>query len=423
MFVVEDQPQLEYRGLMLDTGRRFVPVWSIKIILELMSVLHMNVLHLHLTDWAAVRWESRVAPELAGGATGEPHRLYSAQDISSLAKFAAARGIDLVPELDAPGHATSFRSLNSSRVAFCDPQKRIQLHNDPDGRTQRTLQSLVQELIAVFPSSKYIHVGGDETSESGACRSADARALQSELQKTVSVAGRTPIVWNEVDTVLHSAAQKTVVQCWNNCQAGEIANRGLRVIHSEMHSFYLDYTSQACTLRSSFSGGCLWVDPKASFANFPDANPELLLGGTAPMWTDEFCPQTECIGHGPGWGGHAGWMYAAEQDEVFTLTLLSVIFPRLSLVAGALWRYRASIDQKDLLRLHAAQTWRLERRAREAAAIHRPQLLTNLLAAKLNHREEGRLGGDVGFSSLICPAFCSGGCTMVSRCGKQIHPR
>ena len=59
-----DRPQYVHRGLLLDVGRRYIPISTMYMILDGMSAMHMNRLHWHLTDWVAVRWESKAFPEL-----------------------------------------------------------------------------------------------------------------------------------------------------------------------------------------------------------------------------------------------------------------------------------------------------------------------------------------------------------------------
>ena len=110
-------------------------------------------------------------------------------------------------------------------------------------------------------------------------------------------------------------------------------------------------------------------------------------------------PRKHCVGHGDGWGGHAGWMYEQTMDDVFSHAMLAVIFPRILLVAGSLWRYEKKRDLKSLINDYSHCANRLERAAQ-----------------KMFHIEYPGYGGGGG-ASLTCPWSCKGGCTMTSRCG------
>jgi len=409
-FQINDAGQYKYRGLMLDTGRRFIPIKLVRVIIDLMISLHFNVLHLHLTDWAAVRWSSNVAPELVHGATSQLHRQYSQQDIEELETFAHLRGVVLIPEMDVPGHASSFRPLESGDgdndgdgdgVKFCSSKKQ-QLFNDPSHHTLRILERLASEMNHLFASSPIIHIGGDETEEQGSCKKKDISALTQSLQTHISKSlSKIPMVWNEVHT-LNSVNKGTIVQCWNNCDVGDIASKGHRVVYSMMRDFYLDFVSGSCTLQGALRGRCLWIDIAKQMDDHPSQpNIKLLFGGSATMWTDEFCPKDRCVGHGEGWGGHAGWMYDISKDEEFGQALLKVIFPRLLLVGGSLWNYDKERSLESLIEDYSFSAERLERHARRIYKIEYPNVVWD---------EEMS-------SQITCPWMCKGGCTMTTRCG------
>ena len=99
---VSDKPRYRWRGLMIDTARHFIPLETLLQQLDLMEYFRLNVLHLHLTDDQAFRFESEAFPHLAS----EEH--YTAAELSRLVSYAADRAIRVVPELDVPGHTTSW---------------------------------------------------------------------------------------------------------------------------------------------------------------------------------------------------------------------------------------------------------------------------------------------------------------------------
>ena len=75
----------------------------------------MNAFHFHLNDWVAIRWKSKAFPKL-----NEKKRFYTEAEFKRINEFAEQRGIDVYPEIDAPGHAHSFSSLPKDKMLFCD---------------------------------------------------------------------------------------------------------------------------------------------------------------------------------------------------------------------------------------------------------------------------------------------------------------
>ena len=434
-FTVDDEPELPLRGLMLDTGRRFVPVPLLESIMDTMAVVRMNVLHLHLTDWAAVRWESAAYPALnKGWSEGRKsrYRFYTRVEIRALCAFAQARGIVIIPEMDVPGHSSCFHPLagtGPSDMQFCDG-KQWQLYSDPEGRTRAILKALVKEVAELFPSSPYIHVGGDEAAVTGPCTHDNIGQLERAVQEATVAAGRRPIVWNEAHTVTKAALDNTVVQCWNNCDVAKIIQQKRRAIFSSMPLLYLDATLKGCSLSAQLSGKCLWFDlqkdawksvagapggsapgggapgggnaPSDGGVDFDRLDPTgLLLGATTSMWMDEYCPQAECPGHGSTWGGGAGWMAEKDKDGVFAASLLAVIWPRASLAAGTFWGYDEALDKEALLRSYLAVSGRLEARIAEGRGQWR--------GPAMRFPTPG---------TSVCPILgCATGCTQMKRCG------
>jgi hexosaminidase len=103
---IQDNPRFQWRGLMIDVSRHFIPVDVLKRNIEAMAAVKMNVLHLHLTDNEGFRVESKVFPQLhIKGSNGE---YYTQAQIKELVAFAEEREIIIVPEFDMPGHTKSW---------------------------------------------------------------------------------------------------------------------------------------------------------------------------------------------------------------------------------------------------------------------------------------------------------------------------
>ena len=117
---IRDAPQYKWRGAMVDAGRRFFPVSLLKNLMETMSAVKMNVLHLHASDYCRWSVESRLYPELTKtDVTGTAPGAYTQEEIRDLVKFAADRGIRIIPEFDLPGHARALVPLANRGLRFC----------------------------------------------------------------------------------------------------------------------------------------------------------------------------------------------------------------------------------------------------------------------------------------------------------------
>jgi Glycosyl hydrolase family 20, catalytic domain/beta-acetyl hexosaminidase like len=102
---IEDAPVYSYRGLLIDTGRHYLPLQLILTNLEVMAANKLNVLHWHLTDAESWPYQSTTFPELSQHGAYCPECIYTASDIAVVVQYAAVRGIRVVPEFDLPSHA------------------------------------------------------------------------------------------------------------------------------------------------------------------------------------------------------------------------------------------------------------------------------------------------------------------------------
>jgi hexosaminidase len=248
---VADAPRFEYRGTMLDVARHFFAVDDVLRYLDLLALYKVNALHLHLTDDQGWRLTVPGWPRLTevGGASdidGGPGGFYSPADYARIVTYAAERFIEVVPEIDGPGHTTaalrSYPELGSDGVAPPPFQHGGISEVSVSATADATYGFLgdVFDVLAGHPG-RYIHVGGDEAI--GTPRE-DFIAFVSRTAQLVADRGRTPVVW-------HEAAQATlpagsVVQYWGTGQeeATDLAQRavaqGSRLIVSPGNRAYLD---------------------------------------------------------------------------------------------------------------------------------------------------------------------------------------
>ncbi len=163
---IQDRPRFAWRGLLMDPARHFLPVAVVKRNLDGMAAVKLNVLHWHLCDDQGWRVESKLFPRLhqVGGATG----YYTQAEVREVVRYAALRGIRVVPEFDLPGHTGALLAAYP-RLACNDSIKAVPVRwgvlniaLDPTREgTYTMLDSVLTEMSSLFPDP-YFHLGGDE---------------------------------------------------------------------------------------------------------------------------------------------------------------------------------------------------------------------------------------------------------------------
>jgi hexosaminidase len=266
---IDDYPRFGYRGLMLDVARHFFSVEFVKKYIDLMAAYKLNNFHWHLTDDQGWRIEIKKYPKLTQISSqraqtvignyhdrtpqqfdNTPYGGYYTQDqIRDVVKYAADRYINIVPEIEMPGHSEAV--LAAYPEFSCDPSLTTYkvaetwgvFHNiyEPSDKTFNFLQDVLTEVMALFPS-KYIHVGGDEVpkdawKKSEFCQnliktlnlkddnsSSKEDKLQSyfiqRIEKFVNSKGRSIIGWDEI--LEGGLSPNATVMSWRG-EAGGIA--------------------------------------------------------------------------------------------------------------------------------------------------------------------------------------------------------
>ena len=211
---IEDVPRFPWRGLMVDAARHFITPPTLRRTLDAMAFYKLNVLHLHLSDDQAFRFHGAACPELA-----HPSQRYDAAELRALARYAAARGIRLVPELDVPGHVASWLAQHPGWGIGAVPEgpsRRFGVHAcclNPDAEdAMRAVAALFEELAHTFPDA-FAHFGGDEVQLPDG---EDAVALQARFNQrlvaTLRALGKRPMAWDEA--VHPSLPRDVVIQAW-----------------------------------------------------------------------------------------------------------------------------------------------------------------------------------------------------------------
>ncbi len=277
---IEDRPRFQWRGLMQDNSRRFLPMEYLRQNIDRLAMHKMNVFHLHLTDDQGWRVEIKKHPKLTevGGyfeeEYPEPDGFYSQEEIKELVQYAAERHVMLVPEIDIPGHSRA--ALKAYPALGCLERKTYKIYpfyNGPNlvnavlcpgkERVYDVLDDVIEELVDLFPAP-YIHMGGDEVRRPdwSKCEHCQARMKdegiedEKELQRyfsnrivqMIEKRGRRAIGWDEI---LNPELDKdAVVMAWRGTDHGiEAARRGYDVVFTPNLYTYL---TRATSIKTTY---------------------------------------------------------------------------------------------------------------------------------------------------------------------------
>jgi hexosaminidase len=269
-----DAPRLSYRGIMLDCVRHFFSVQEVKKVIEEMSLVKLNVLHWHLADDQGFRIESRKYPLLHSQCGSE---YYSQEQIREIVAYADQRGVEVIPEIDMPGHTSAILAAypeygcRGERVALPESGGIYPIVLCPGKeKTYEFLDGLLGEVSALFTSG-WFHIGGDEAPDRewkicSDCRRkmqeeglTDTRQLQGYFSERVRNIlrgyGKKVICWNDSLEASNFIGQgktddKTLVQFWSVQYADSMISylrKGGKFIYSDMFELYLDYP---CSMNS-----------------------------------------------------------------------------------------------------------------------------------------------------------------------------
>ncbi len=299
--IIKDSPAYEWRGVMLDVSRHFLSVDFLKKHINVLSQYKINQLHLHLTDAAGWRMQIKRYPRLtslgawrthaswkewwagerryAEEGSAEAHGGYYTQDeLRELVRYAAERGINIVPEIEMPAHSeealTAYPELSCTHV----PYKQADFCPGSVA-TYDFLEHVLEEVMEVFPS-QYIHVGGDEAGKASweTCPLCLHKVKEQGLKSTDDLQpylirhmaqflkehGRTLIGWDEItDPTLPEDA---AVMVWRGIDiAGEAARLGHDVVLSPGTHCYFDFYQDAPPTQPQAIGGYTTLERVYSF--------------------------------------------------------------------------------------------------------------------------------------------------------------
>ena len=370
---IEDSPRFAYRGMLLDVARYFMPKENVLRLIECMAQLTLNKLHLHLTDDNGWRLEilryprltevgawrvdrpGKLFPERRNPEPGEPTPVggyYTQDDLREIVAFAAAREIEVIPEIDVPAHSNAALAAypeyacpvvdryigvlpglggRNADIIFC-------AGND---RTFKFLENILDEVMALFPSH-YIHVGGDEAwkthwEKCPLCQQrireeglASTEELQGYFMRRVSdyvrSKGREVIGWDELTN--SRLPEGVIILGWQGYgqAALKAAAQGHRFIMTPARVLYLiRYQGPQRFEPTTYFGNNTLQDVynyEPVQEGWPAEYEPLLMGVQGSMWT-EFCNAPEDVEY--------------------------LLFPRLAALAEVAWQPRGAKDWAGFL--------------------------------------------------------------------------
>lgn len=326
---IEDWPRFRWRGLMLDCARHFMRKEEILHYLDIMAFHKLNVFHWHFIDDQGWRFEVKAFPRLTetgawrvgtqyghsrtkGRIVPPPHGgYYSQADCREIVAYAAERHIEVVPEIEMPGHAQAalaayphLACVDTPPDVSCRWGVHKNVFNPGKDEVFDFLETVLDETMAVFPSP-YIHIGGDECPKD----QWEANALCQERMRTeglkngdelqswfvrrieafLNKRGRNLVGWDEI--LEGGLPPNATVMSWRGIEGGVAAARaGHDVIMTPNQALYFDYYQGNPKNEPLAIGGDLPIETVYAYEPVPtELTPEEsrhVLGVQANVWTE-----------------------------------------------------------------------------------------------------------------------------------------
>ena len=329
---INDYPKFKWRGLLLDCCRHFMSIDFVKRYIDLLAYHKMNILHWHLTEDQGWRIEIDKYPKLTDVGAWRKEKdgsiyggFYTKEQIKEVVNYAYKRGVNIVPEIELPGHCVAALAAYPKYSCTGGPfevEKDWGVFKDiycaGNDSTFVFLENILDEIIELFPS-KYLHIGGDETPKYRweNCKRCNKRIKDENLENThelqsyfiqriedyISSKGKKLIGWDEI--LEGGLANDATVQSWRGFEGAlEAVKTGHDAIVSPTSHAYFDYDLDLIDLEKVYN-----FDPIP--AGVPSDKEKHIIGGECNMWTER-APQ---------------------------ITIDSKVFPRLLAMSEVLWDY------------------------------------------------------------------------------------
>jgi hexosaminidase len=338
---IMDKPRFGWRGLMLDVSRHFFTKEEVKTYIDDMAKYKYNLFHWHLTDDQGWRIEIKSLPRLTSvgawradrkgkwmnittPAIDEPKTyggFYTQDDIKEVVAYAKSKFIEIIPEVDVPGHSMAFlasyplsttpnypyqvnagdeymdwEGLNGHAAARIDNSL-----NPANEKVFEYLDKVFGEIAPLFPF-EYIHMGGDENAKNNWEKSPEVQALMKKenlknqnevqayfvkrVQKIINAKGKKMMGWDEI--LEGGLPGDAAVMSWRGTKGGiEAAKQGHKVVMSPNAYNYIDFYQGEITAEGKVYQG-LRMKKTYSYDPMPEGiDPNLVLGNQGNLWTEQ----------------------------------------------------------------------------------------------------------------------------------------
>jgi hexosaminidase len=336
--IIEDTPRFEYRGMMLDVSRHFMPLSFIKKFIDIIAMHKMNTFHWHLSDDQGWRIEIKKYPKLTSVGSkrtetvaghilkspislrirkdvqeydGIPHEgYYTQEEIKEVVAYASERFITIIPEIDLPGHTSS---LIAAYPEYGSSDKNIGVKTiwgiqediiKPNENTFNFLKDVFTEIADLFPS-QYIHIGGDEANKKQWIESGEVQEIMknleleneaqlqsyfiSRMEKILNSLNKKIIGWDEI--IQGGLNPNATIMSWRGIEGGiTAAKAGNYAIMTPTSHCYFDYYQRKSSDEPLAIGGFTPLQKVYEFEPVPkelDLNQSSkILGAQGNLWTE-----------------------------------------------------------------------------------------------------------------------------------------
>ena len=322
---ITDAPKFPWRGLNLDTSRTFKALEDIYRTIDALAYSKFNRLHWHVTDSQSWPLELPSMPEVADKGAYIGFQKYSPADVKAVQEYGALVGVEVVMEIDQPGHTASIWYSHPELIAAFEimPNWDTYAAEPPSGTLKLSSTAVYDFLEKLFddvlprlkPLTSHFHLGGDEVNKNAynlddTVGSNESAVLQPLMQKfmdrnmkQITEAGFTPLVWEEMLLDWNLTLPKsTIVQSWQSDEnVAEIASKGYRVITGNYNFWYLDCGyGQWLDFRPGTASQGFWpyndyCSPRKNWrlmysydplAGVPANETHLVIGGETHIWSE-----------------------------------------------------------------------------------------------------------------------------------------
>lgn len=418
---ITDKPRFGWRGLMLDVSRHFFTVSEVKDFIDNMVRYKYNLLHLHLTDDQGWRLQIKALPKLTEVGAWRPKRegkwgnvpavadpaepriyggFYTPEDIKELVQYAGDRFVNILPEIDVPGHSTA--AIAAYPELSCTPgssrpnagEKMMQWFGG--GRFSALvdnnlcparesvygfLDTVFTEVAQLFPF-EYIHIGGDEAAKNIWENTDTIKSMMDRdsietlegvqsyfikrVQRIVESKGKKAIGWDEIlEGGLDTAA---TVMSWRGMKGGiAAAKKNHKVVMAPSDFVYLDLM-QGDKITEPYVYSSVRLSKTYQFDPVPPGvNPALILGGQGNLWTEQI-PQVRALQY--------------------------MLWPRALAVAECVWSSKESKNYNNFTDRVESEMQRLDiRKVKYARTMYEPIFTASYRDSVLNIKLETEVGG------------------------------